>query len=135
MSQHLPYAYVDGSDLDLVAPALEARFAAFVSGKRWSGRHQVTEPRHPQARSWQCLLLARLYRPGRRRKSSHIWGTPTVPPTCSQRQPVTRCEPARFSRNSETILLLEQIILEQIIADAASHLARDFAFAIIRGTI
>ena len=47
MSQHVLYAYVDGSDLDLLAPALEARFAAFVSGKRWLVRDVwVVNQRH-----------------------------------------------------------------------------------------
>lgn len=35
MSRDLLYAYVEGYDLDLVAPLLEARFKAFVSGRRW----------------------------------------------------------------------------------------------------
>jgi hypothetical protein len=35
MSQHILYAYVDGANLELVAPLLEAHLQAFVSGRRW----------------------------------------------------------------------------------------------------
>jgi hypothetical protein len=34
MPQYVLYACVEGSDLDLVAPILEARLKAFVSGRR-----------------------------------------------------------------------------------------------------
>ncbi|SRR6266852_6984234 len=47
MSQYMLYAYVEGSDLDLVAPILEARLKAFVSGRRWVVRDVwVVNQRH-----------------------------------------------------------------------------------------
>ena len=36
MSQHMLYAYVDGANLELVAPLLEAHLQAFVSSRRWA---------------------------------------------------------------------------------------------------
>jgi hypothetical protein len=35
MSRHTLFAYVDGSDLDDIADALQARLRAFVEGRRW----------------------------------------------------------------------------------------------------
>lgn len=47
MSQDLLYAYVEGSDLDLVAPLLEARFKTFISGRPWAVRDVwVVNQRH-----------------------------------------------------------------------------------------
>jgi hypothetical protein len=47
MSRHTLYAYVDGSDLEAVAPILEARLEAFVSSRRWlGGKVWVVNQRH-----------------------------------------------------------------------------------------
>jgi len=35
MARHTLFAYVDGSDLDDIADALEGRLRAFVQGRRW----------------------------------------------------------------------------------------------------
>jgi hypothetical protein len=47
MSRHTLYAYIDGADVEAVAPVLEARFKAFVSGRRWvAGNVRVVNQRH-----------------------------------------------------------------------------------------
>jgi hypothetical protein len=47
MSRHTLYAYIDGADLQAVAPVLEARFKAFVSGRRWVADNvRVVNQRH-----------------------------------------------------------------------------------------
>lgn len=47
MSVHTLYAYVDGSDLNEVASALEEGFDAFVSSRPWSRKTWVVNQRHP----------------------------------------------------------------------------------------
>ena len=47
MSRHTLYAYVDGADLEDVAESLQARFAQFVSSRRWiAGHASVVNRRH-----------------------------------------------------------------------------------------
>jgi hypothetical protein len=47
MPRHILYAYVDGSDLDGIAKALEARFAGFVGSRSWiSGSPSVVNQQH-----------------------------------------------------------------------------------------
>lgn len=49
MPRHTLYAYVEGADLDAVVGPLEARFGAFVEGRRWvAGKAWVVNQRHGQ---------------------------------------------------------------------------------------
>jgi hypothetical protein len=47
MPRHVLYAYVEGSDLDGIAEALEARFAGFVASRSWlSASASVVNQQH-----------------------------------------------------------------------------------------
>jgi hypothetical protein len=41
MSRHTLFAYVDGSDLDDIANAMQGRLRAFVEGRRWVANNEV----------------------------------------------------------------------------------------------